>query len=230
MVPGGRLSPNALSSSASGAVGAASYDHLVTSKRPLYGLDIETDTTVDGLDASVAPIVAVALATESGTEVIDHSEADILRELNRRLNSLPPGIIVTWNGGRFDLPFIAERARLLGVDLDLRLEPDPFETVRPESDRSRGWLAEWGRHSHLDGYRVYRADVGRALPVSCGLKPMARFVGMVPVEVDRENVHVLSPDELADYVSSDAVMARLLVDRRGVAIEAHVDRLPSRFT
>ncbi len=199
----------------------------VTTPRPLYGLDIETDTRVDGLDPAVAAIVAVALATDTDTFVIDGDETHLLRRLDDALAEFPPGIIVTWNGGRFDLPFIAERARRTGTELALRLEPDPHDGGRAGGDGAHGWLAAWGHHLHLDGYRVYRSDVGRALPVSCGLKPMARLVGLVPIEVDRENLHVLSPDELSDYVSSDAVLARHLVARRGTAIESHVDRLRS---
>jgi hypothetical protein len=45
---------------------------------PLYGLDIETDTTIDGLDPSCAAVVAVGLATPDrddrgarGVEAVD---------------------------------------------------------------------------------------------------------------------------------------------------------------
>ena len=34
----------------------------------VYGLDIETDTTVDGLDPAVAPIVTVALSNNGLSE------------------------------------------------------------------------------------------------------------------------------------------------------------------
>ena len=61
---------------------------------------------------------------------------------------------------------------------------------------------------------MYRADVGRVLRVSCGLKSVARMVGLAAVEVDRERIHELSPAALAAYVASDARLARMLAVRR----------------
>ena len=40
----------------------------------VYGLDIETDTTVDGLDPAVAPIVTVALSNDGSDEVFTGPE------------------------------------------------------------------------------------------------------------------------------------------------------------
>ena len=57
-------------------------------------------------------MVAVGLATPLGDEVLLGDEATLLRRLDRRLAELPPGIIVTWNGSSFDLPFLATRAAL----------------------------------------------------------------------------------------------------------------------
>ena len=52
------------------------------SDAPIYGLDIETDTTTDGLDPRVAAVVAVAVAGE-GVEVVleadEAHEAELLR-------------------------------------------------------------------------------------------------------------------------------------------------------
>ena len=65
----------------------------------VYGLDIETDTTVDGLDPYVAPVVTVALSNEGFDEVFTGPEDQILRDLDDRLASMSPGVIATWNGG-----------------------------------------------------------------------------------------------------------------------------------
>jgi DNA polymerase elongation subunit (family B) len=81
---------------------------------PVYGLDIETDTTADGLDPAVAPIIAVAVATSDGDYVIDGDEVALLARLDRLLARLPPGVLVTWYGSGFDLPFIDARAHSLG--------------------------------------------------------------------------------------------------------------------
>ena len=43
---------------------------------------------------------------------------------------------------------------------------------------------------------------------------MAKLVGLEPVEVDREQIHQLSAQDLHEYVASDARLARELVVRR----------------
>ena len=193
----------------------------------VYGLDIETDTTVDGLDPASSPIVTVALSTVAADEVFTGTEVEILAALDARLAQLAPGVIATWNGAAFDLPFLADRAAASGVPLGLRLVPDP--TVVTSHDPLPGHLgayrAAWYGHDHVDAYRVYRADVGRVLHVSCSLKAVARLVGLVPVEVDRERIHDLAPADLAAYVASDARLARVLTQRRWPGISRSVDRL-----
>src|SRR3954447_9178200 len=102
----------------------AGLDHAA--EPPIYGLDIETDTSVDGLDPAVARIIAVAVAGPRGVRVFDDSdEALLLDRLDWHLASLEPGVIATWNGAAFDLPFLDDRARALGVRLGLRLTLDP---------------------------------------------------------------------------------------------------------
>ncbi len=190
---------------------------------PLYGLDIETDTTVDGLDPSVSPIVAVAVATPDGDRVFQGPEDLVLHRTDELMSELDPGIVVTWNGSGFDLPFLAERARRLGVTLGLDLWDDGPERTEPGVVRGR-----WYAHDHLDGYRLYRADVGRSLGFPCGLKPLSRLVGLAPVEVDRSCIHLLDDAALAAYVASDARLARELVLRRWPVAERATDRCHPR--
>lgn len=193
----------------------------------LYGLDIETDTRINGLDASVAAIVAVALATSELCEVFRGPEASLLTELNESLRHLPPGVLVTWNGSSFDLPFIERRAAICNVPLDLHCVDHalPRPPSNPELPR-RHVRARWGHHRHLDGLRLYRSDVGRALPVSCGLKPMSRLVGMQPLQLDAERLHEYTSAEIDAYVASDASMTRALVVNRWPACAGFIDRLP----
>ena len=77
----------------------------------LHGLDIETDTEAGGLDPRTACITAVAVASDGGTRVFDGAEADLLRALDVHVAALPAGVIVTWNGAAFDLPFLFDRAQ-----------------------------------------------------------------------------------------------------------------------
>ncbi len=176
---------------------------------PVYGLDIETDTSVDGLDPAVSAVVAVAVATADGDHVVLGDEATILRRTDQLLARLAPGIVVTWNGAGFDLPFLDHRAALHGIALGLELWVDPSMSADPGAVRGR-----WHCHDHLDGYRLYRADVGRSLGLPCGLKPLSKLVGLTPVEVDRSRLHLLDRATVRDYVASDARLARQLVLRR----------------
>ena len=178
-----------------------------------YGLDIETDTTVDGLDATCSAIVAVAVSTVAGDRVFTGDERQILRSLDALLAALEPGVLVTWNGTFFDLPFIRTRAALLGEPIGLCLDGDEC-TEWPPLHHPGPHGCSWGEHRHLDGYRLYRDDLGRSLGLSCGLKSLSRLAGLHPVEVDRSQIHQLDEDAVRAYVASDARLARQMVDRR----------------
>ncbi len=201
---------------------------------PLYGLDIETDTTVDGLDPQVGRVLAVAVAGADGVTVLDDaSETELLVGLERHLAGLDPGVLVTWNGARFDLPYLSTRAARGEVPLGLRLEADPTRFHRPDrTDRpdredriEPGYRACWGRHRHLDVYRCYRADVGPALGMTCSLKSVAALAGLAPIRVDAARVHVLARETLRAYVASDAACTRELARRRWANASAAVDRV-----
>ncbi|MCZ7629720.1 MAG: hypothetical protein M5U19_12010 [Microthrixaceae bacterium] len=189
---------------------------------PITGFDIETDTSTGGLDPSTSAVVAAALSGEFGDEVILGSEREILERTDRRLSELGPGLLVTWNGAGFDLPFVKHRAQVLGVELGLETTEDPVRRSPREPGRS-AVRARWYDLVHLDGYQLYRADVGRTLGLSCGLKPLARLVGLSPVELDRATLHTHGIDELAQYVASDARMAAELVRRRMPAAVSMAD-------
>jgi len=194
---------------------------------PVYGLDIETDTTIDGLDPAVASVVTVALVGPVCEEVFSGPEPRLLAELDDRLAELEPGVLATWNGAAFDLPFIADRAILNGVPLGLRLQADPGINLRraPLRGHRGAYRARWFDHGHLDAYRLYRGDVGPALRISCSLKSIARFVGLAPIEVDRTRIHDLSNEALHAYAASDARLARILAERRWGTASRYVDRL-----
>jgi DNA polymerase elongation subunit (family B) len=195
-------------------------------RTPIYGLDIETDTTADGLDPRVAPVVTVALSLPGHDEIFSGRESTLLFDLDQRLRSLSPGVIATWNGAAFDLPFLAHRAAAHGLDLGLRLLRDPTLIVRdPLPGLAGAFRGAWHRHSHLDAYRMYKGDVGPVLRVSCSLKSIARLVGLAPVEVDRTRIHDLSREALHAYASSDARLARVLTERRMPGAARFIDRL-----
>ena len=197
-------------------------------RRPaIYGLDIETDTTENGLDPRVAAVVTIALAGPTYEEVFTGPEHQILADVDQRLAELEPGVLCTWNGAAFDLPFIADRAALYDMRLGLRLQMDPSIAMRraPLPGHEGAYRGAWYHHSHLDAYRVYRGDVGPALRISCSLKSIARFVGLAPVEVDRTRIHDLSNEALHAYAASDAKLARVLTERRWATASRCIDKL-----
>jgi len=192
---------------------------------PIYGLDIETDTAVDGLDPAVSPVVAVALSTPAGDEVFSGAERDVLVAVDERLATLAPGVVATWNGAAFDLPFLSDRMGRLGLRAGLCLALDPVIALRrpPLAGHAGAYRASWHGHRHIDAYRLYRGDVGPALGVSCSLKAIARLTGLAPVEVDRARIHLLPDEVLRDYAASDARLARLLAARRWPGAARFVD-------
>jgi DNA polymerase elongation subunit (family B) len=198
-------------------------------RRPtVYGLDIETDTTVNGLDPEVASILTVALSNPAFDEVFSGDEATIIEAVDERLSDVEPGVLATWNGASFDLPFLAQRADLLGIPLGLRLHYDPGIRMhhQPLPGHQGAYRARWHTHGHIDAYRLYRGDVGPAFRVSCSLKSIARLVGLAPIEVDRSHIHDLSHEALHAYAASDARLARELTERRWGTASRFVDRLP----
>ena len=140
----------------------------------IYGLDIETDTRHDGADPAVAAVRTIALSCRRLDEVFTGDEATLLADLNDRLASLPPGILATWNGATFDLPFIADRARLLGVDLDLRLCLDRRLTLgrTPLPGHAGAYRGAWGHHGHVDTFRLY--GLSSASPVWTSLRTIGQ--------------------------------------------------------
>jgi DNA polymerase elongation subunit (family B) len=194
---------------------------------PVYGLDIETDTRVGGLDPACSAVVTVAVSQPGFDEVFTGPEPELLGELDQRLAELEPGVIATWNGATFDLPFLSDRARLWGIRLGLLLAPDPDIRLphEPLPGHAGAYRARWHDHGHVDAYRLYRGDVGPALRVSCSLKSIARLVGLAPVEVDRSRIHDLSQEALHAYASSDARLARVLTERRWPTAARFVDRV-----
>lgn len=194
----------------------------------LYGLDIETDTTVDGLDPAVARVVAVGVSTPFGERVFEGEEDRILVELDSWLGELSAGVIVTWNGSSFDLPYLQERSRTLGLRLGLLICGDPSIPLRGRvaGGHQHAFRGVWHQHQHLDAYRLYKGDVGPLLKVSCALKSIARLVGLPTTDVDQRRIHELPAGEVAKYVTSDARLARQLVLRRWETARRFVDPVP----
>lgn len=191
----------------------------------IYGLDIETDNSQDGLDPAVASVRAVALSGHTFDELFVGDEATLLRALDARLGALAPGVVATWNGSAFDLPFLADRARILGVDLGLKLRLDRRLTLHraPLPGHAGAYRAGWHDHGHLDTYRIYGTAPTAAQRLS--LRSLGRFVGIGGQAVATHRTHNLSNEALHACAPSDARLARVLAERRWPAAARMIDRV-----
>lgn len=180
---------------------------------PVYGFDIETDTRIDGRNPHVAAVITAAVADLSGPVVVAAGdEASILRAVNEAFAALPPGIVVTWNGAGFDLPFWLVRCAAHGIDPGWAVAPVPGES---KYEPLPGMAARYGGriagHRHTDIAWPHQATAAR-LGVAWSLKPLAHALGIDAVVAERERAGELSRHELVTYCASDAhVTARLAV-------------------
>ena len=191
----------------------------------IYGLDIETDNTEDGLDPAVASVRAIALSGRNFDELFVGDEADILLALDARLAALPTGVVATWNGSAFDLPFLADRARILGIDLGLKLCLDRRLTLHraPLPGHAGAYRASWHDHGHLDTFRIYGAEAGAAQRLS--LRSLGRLVGIGGQDVHPARTQTLCNEALHACAPSDARLARVLAERRWPAAARMIDRV-----
>lgn len=200
----------------------------------VYGLDIETDTselttaeraaghTSRGLDPRIGRITSVAIARESDVLVWEAetpgAEASMLTEVHQFFLTNASGLIVTWNGSVFDLPYLHDRYRhhhLEGhgplITPNSRITPK----YGPLPGHAGGYSASWragdhaAAHAHLD--LAYYAHNSHSLEGSqWALKPFAREHGYSPVELNRDELHRYSAAEVRNYVASDASVTRSL--------------------
>lgn len=195
---------------------------------PVYGLDIETDTTLDGLDPARSAVVTAALSQDGVDEVFTGPEPRLLAELDDRLGSLEPGVVATWNGAAFDLPFLADRAARWGIRLGLLLRLDPSIHMHhpPLRGHEGAYRAAWHQHGHIDAYRLYRGS-GPTLWLSASLKNFGRLVGFLADDPCGPRRHDLTAEAVHAHASSDARLARVLTERRWPSAARVVDRLPA---
>ncbi len=173
----------------------------------MYALDIETSTDgVNGLDPSESHITSVAVYDGEDGVVFDGPEATLLVLLEQHIAALTEGVIVTWNGASFDLPWLSDRFAVHGIatTLEITLSDDRTPSYDPIPGHKGGYLGQWGKHDHLDIMQQYRMDA-KAEGLRYGLKPTARRFGIEVIEVDRENMHLLTREEEHAYVLSDVV-------------------------
>lgn len=173
-------------------------------------LDVETDTSVNGLVASVTRVVSVAvyLAPELHVVFDAPDERRLLDDLAAFLGGQAPSVIETWNGRCFDAPMLAARAAASGsrLEVDLRVRPGSPGAGPPYLAACRGRI---GSHAHRDLMVVWRHWATTHLG-TCRLKSVARAFGLAPLELDAAHLTRYSRSQVAAYNLSDARVTWLL--------------------
>ena len=219
----------------------------------LHRLQFDLETT--GLDARRDRIFMISIRYHGGdTELLevtgddDAAEANLIRTLMERVRAADPDVIENHNLQGFDLPFLDQRARLLGVTLALgrvdgarlgvraarRGVRAPSLSGSTGDDRRVRFVAP-GREliDTLDAVRRYDFST-RDLP-GHGLKAVARHLGIAAP--DREYVpgHLIyrtwrtDPERVRRYATDDVEEVAALSRMLGGATYALAQMVPRRY-
>lgn len=234
--------------------------YLVASGRAYYrglGFDelrrLQFDLETTGLDPERDRIFLIAVRDHLGHVVLLESEADtnaheaaLLSRFVAHVQACDPDVIENHNLHGFDLPFLAERAKRLGVKLLLGRDDDVGLRVRPaargarlggdrESPMRRARFTMPGRElvDSMDAVRRYDF-AARELP-GHGLKAVAKHLGIAAP--DREHVtgsriHEVfrtDPDRVRRYAADDVHEAAGLARLLGGAAFALAQMVPRRY-
>ena len=186
-------------------------------------LDIETTTLTP--DQQGARILMIALSDTRGYEaVLDGDEKQILEQLIERIQALDPDVIEGHNLFGFDVPYLAARAKAVGVPLrlgrdgsELRLG-SPRQCIIGANSRTFTPAFVHGRHL-IDTYlSVQRFDIGRGDLESYGLKEATQQLGIAApdrIYLEREQIPDLwhtDPETVRRYCLQDVHETRRLAD------------------
>jgi DNA polymerase elongation subunit (family B) len=212
----------------------------------IHRLQLDLETT--GLDPRRDRIFLVAIRDPAGTvEIIeaqgtgDAAEAGLIAALVAKVRAADPDVIENHNLHGFDLPFLDQRARLLGVPLSLgrigtRLLHRAARRAGPTSvENGRVRLIAPGRELIDTMDAVLRYDFStRELP-GHGLKAVARHLGLAAPDREKirgDQIHATyqhDPDRVRRYAAADVEEAAGLARVLGGAAFALARMVPRRY-
>lgn len=177
----------------------------------LVSFDIETRPTVEGgsaLKPAESEIYMVSFFGTTGAEliVIDEegvaNERELLETTFRYIEGLAAdAVLVGWNTGGFDLPFLDYRYQAhAGLEGQ---RPDIFDTGRRSKYNTPVYDGSWQGRRHVDICDLYRG-VAEELDVKWSLKPVATALGLEPVVLDASVLTTYTAAEQRAYSLSDA--------------------------
>jgi DNA polymerase, archaea type len=215
----------------------------------LHRMQFDLETT--GLEPRLNRIFMISIRYHTGdTEVLettsddDAAEADLIRRLVERVRVADPDVIENHNLHGFDLPFLDQRSRMLGVSLSLgRIATSGLRQraarrgVRSDdqSDRRRIRFVAPGREliDTLDAVRRYDFST-RELP-GHGLKVVAKHLGIAAPDreyIRGDQIHATfraDPDRVRRYATDDVEEVAQLSRLLGGAAYALAQMVPRRY-
>jgi DNA polymerase elongation subunit (family B) len=215
----------------------------------LHRLQFDLETT--GLDSRSNRIFMISIRYHTGeTEVLealgddDSAEAGLIRLLESRVRAADPDVIENHNLHGFDLPFLDQRSRKLGVALSLGRTGGPGLRQRAArrgapsgdpADRRRVRFVAPGREliDTLDAVR--RHDFSTRDFPGHGLKVVAKHLGIAAP--DREYIrgdqiyttYRSDPERVRRYATDDVVEVAALSRLLGGAAFALAQMVPRRY-
>jgi DNA polymerase I len=191
----------------------------------LHRVQIDIETTTLTPDQQGARILMIALSDTRGYEaLLDGDEKQILEQLVERIQALDPDVIEGHNLFGFDLPYLAARAKAVGVPLRLGRDGSELRLGSPRQciigANSRTFTPAFAHGRHLiDTYlSVQRFDIGRGELEGYGLKEVAQQLGIAApdrIYLEREQIPDLwrtDPETVRRYCLQDVHETRRLAD------------------
>jgi DNA polymerase I len=191
----------------------------------LHRVQLDIETTALTPDQQGAQVLMIALSDTRGYEaLLDGDEKQILEQLIERIQALDPDVIEGHNLFGFDVPYLAARAKAVGVPLrlgrdgsELRLG-SPRQCIIGANSRTFTPAFVHGRHL-IDTYlSVQRFDIGRGDLESYGLKEATQQLGIAApdrIYLEREQIPDLwrtDPETVRRYCLQDVHETRRLAD------------------
>jgi DNA polymerase elongation subunit (family B) len=143
-----------------------------------------------------------------------HSEEELLKKFLRFWRANFPDVVITWNGSKFDIPYIVHRLEhLFGVDAANKLSPMESLSSKEVTDKFANQYIEYTIHgvSHID-YMLLQKYYARNETESDRLDYVAKTIlNIGKLEYDGDDVTTLSEKDWNRFVEYNIQDVHLMV-------------------